>query len=79
MASSKPSYVLRPEPKLKIADEVSNIERQNAVRKTIASRLEYRPCQACDREGLLYAQGCVESSIVWLAEDQHLLHSDEVG
>lgn len=54
MASSKPSYVLSPKPKLKIADEVSNIEWQNAVSKTIASRLEYRPCQACDR-GLLYA------------------------
>lgn len=64
MASSKPSYMLRPEPKLVIADEVSNIEWKNAVSKTIASGLDYSPCQACDRESLLYAQGCVESSIV---------------
>lgn len=51
----------------------------NAVSKTVASRLEFRPWQACDREGLLYAQGHVESSTVCLAKDQHLLiDSDKV-
>lgn len=35
----------------------------NAVSETIASGLAYRPWQACDRKGLLRAQGCVESSI----------------
>lgn len=62
MVSSKPSYLLRPEPGSQKLMK-SAMFMANAASETVASRWKHRPWQACDRAGSLYAQGCVENPI----------------